>query len=130
MTRRTRGVSLPQLVKELKPYLVGWRGYLFCQTPRALTHLEAWIRRRLRMYLWRQWGTGTTASRNCAVRAYQSSELRLPPVHGGGILAHVRTPGGPNRGMQSSAAACGALPERSRHCAFNWVIRAGNRAIT
>jgi RNA-directed DNA polymerase len=23
--------------------------------PRVLTHLEAWIRRRLRSYLWRQW---------------------------------------------------------------------------
>ncbi|WP_352789987.1 group II intron maturase-specific domain-containing protein [Mesorhizobium sp. M0814] len=36
---------------------MGWRGYFgVCQTPRVLTHLEAWIRRRLRMYLWRQWG--------------------------------------------------------------------------
>jgi RNA-directed DNA polymerase len=59
MTRRTRGVSLPQLIKELKPYLIGWRGYFgFCQTPRVLTNLEAWIRRRLRSYLWRQWGNG------------------------------------------------------------------------
>ena len=32
-----------------------WRGYFgFCQTPRVLTNLEAWIRRRLRSYLWRQ----------------------------------------------------------------------------
>jgi hypothetical protein len=81
MTRRTRGISLPQLIKELKPYLIGWRGYFgFCQTPRVLTNLEAWIRRRLRSYLWRQWGTGTTATRNCAVVASQSSVLRLPPV--------------------------------------------------
>ena len=26
--------------------------------PRVLTNLEAWIRRRLRMYLWRQWQNG------------------------------------------------------------------------
>jgi RNA-directed DNA polymerase len=59
MTRRTRGVSLPQVVKDLAPYLVGWRGYFgFCQTPRVLTNLEAWIRRRLRSYLWRQWQNG------------------------------------------------------------------------
>ena len=58
MTRRTRGFSLQQLIKELKPYIVGWRGYFgFCQTPRILTNLEAWIRRRLRLYLWRQWRT-------------------------------------------------------------------------
>jgi RNA-directed DNA polymerase len=58
LTRRTRGFSLQQLVKELKPYIVGWRGYFgLCQTPRVLTNLEAWIRRRLRLYLWRQWRT-------------------------------------------------------------------------
>jgi RNA-directed DNA polymerase len=59
MTRRTRGVSLEQMIGELKPYLIGWRGYFgFCQTPRVLTNLEAWIRRRLRSYLWRQWQNG------------------------------------------------------------------------
>ncbi|HEY2529827.1 MAG TPA: group II intron maturase-specific domain-containing protein, partial [Xanthobacteraceae bacterium] len=59
MTRRTRGISLPQLIEELRPYLIGWRGYFgFCQTPRVLTILEAWIRRRLRAYLWRQWQNG------------------------------------------------------------------------
>ena len=59
MTRRTRGISLPQLIEELSPYLIGWRGYFgFCQTPRVLTNLEAWIRRRLRSYLWRQWQNG------------------------------------------------------------------------
>ena len=48
MTRRTRGISLPQLIEDLTPYLIGWRGYFgFCQTPRVLTNLEAWIRRRL-----------------------------------------------------------------------------------
>jgi RNA-directed DNA polymerase len=61
MTRRTRGKSLPQVVEALKPYLTGWRSYFgFCQTPRVLTNLEAWIRRRLRMYLWRQWRNGLT----------------------------------------------------------------------
>ncbi|WP_206685410.1 group II intron reverse transcriptase/maturase [Bradyrhizobium uaiense] len=59
MTRRTRGVSLSRLVEDLRPYLIGWRGYFgFCQTPVVLTNLEAWIRRRLRMYLWRQWRNG------------------------------------------------------------------------
>src|SRR5438045_6165273 len=59
MTRRTRGISLPQLIEGLRPYLIGWRSYFgFCQTPRVLTNLEAWIRRRLRSYLWRQWQNG------------------------------------------------------------------------
>jgi len=59
MTRRTRGISLSQVIEELTPCLRGWRGYFgFCQTPRVLTNLEAWIRRRLRAYLWRQWQNG------------------------------------------------------------------------
>jgi len=59
MTRRTRGIALRQIIKELATYMIGWRGYFgFCQTPRVLTNLEAWIRRRLRAYLWRQWQNG------------------------------------------------------------------------
>jgi RNA-directed DNA polymerase len=59
LTRRTRGQSLAQVIEGLRPFLIGWRGYFgFCQTPRVLTNLEAWIRRRLRMYLWRQWQNG------------------------------------------------------------------------
>src|SRR5215472_5016713 len=59
ITGRTRGKSLPQIIEELRSYLIGWRSYFgFCQTPRVLTNLEAWIRRRLRMYLWRQWKNG------------------------------------------------------------------------
>lgn len=59
LTRRTRGASLPKLTENLTPYLLGWRGYFgFCQTPRVLSNLDAWIRRRLRMYLWRQWKNG------------------------------------------------------------------------
>jgi RNA-directed DNA polymerase len=59
MTSRTRGLSLSQIIEDLTPYLIGWRGYFgFCQTPRVLTNLEAWTRRRLRSYLWRQWGNG------------------------------------------------------------------------
>jgi RNA-directed DNA polymerase len=59
MTHRTRGIGLQRLIKELASYLIGWRAYFgFCQTPRVLTTLEAWTRRRLRAYLWRQWQNG------------------------------------------------------------------------
>jgi len=59
LTQRTRGISLSRLVESMARYLVGWRGYFrHCQTPRVLSNLDAWIRRRLRMYLWRQWQNG------------------------------------------------------------------------
>jgi RNA-directed DNA polymerase len=59
LTRRTRGRSLAQIVKELSIYLIGWRGYFgFCQTPSVLRKLDEWLRRRLRAIAWKQWKHG------------------------------------------------------------------------
>ena len=59
LTSRTLGVSVPQLITPLARYLIGWRSYFgFCQTPIVVRNLDAWIRRRLRMYIWRQWKNG------------------------------------------------------------------------
>jgi RNA-directed DNA polymerase len=56
MTRRTKGKSVEQIIEGLARYLIGWRGYFgFCETPSVLKHLDAWIRRRLRAYHWKQW---------------------------------------------------------------------------
>ena len=61
LTRRTLGISLDQMIEPLATYLRGWRGYFgFCQTPRVIHNLDAWIRRRLRMVIWRQWKNGRT----------------------------------------------------------------------
>jgi RNA-directed DNA polymerase len=61
LTRRTRGASLPQIVKELSVYLIGWRGYFgFCQTPSVLRTLDEWTRRRVRAIAWKQWKRGRT----------------------------------------------------------------------
>src|SRR5664279_1904175 len=59
LTRRTRGISLEQMTKELATYLRGWKGYYgFSQTPSVLRRLEEWIRRRLRSVIWKQWKRG------------------------------------------------------------------------
>jgi RNA-directed DNA polymerase len=56
LTRRTQGISLEQMTKQLASYLRGWKGYFgFRQTPSVLRQLEAWMRRRLRSVLWKQW---------------------------------------------------------------------------
>ena len=60
LTRRTRGISLEQMLKELTAYLRGWKSYFgFCQTPSLLQHLDQWIRHRLRSMIWKQWKRGT-----------------------------------------------------------------------
>ena len=96
-TCRTRGLSLTQIVAELTPYFIGWRGYFgFCQTPRVLTNLEAWTRRRLRSYLWRQWGKWAQPLQRTA----PPWRVTVPSSGCGrftnGLLAHVRAPGGPS----------------------------------
>jgi len=102
LTRRTRGRSLAQIVRELSIYLIGWRGYFgFCQTPSVLRKLDEWIRRRLRAIAWKQWKRGRT----------RFAELRRRGV---GRLLAVRTaasPHGPWRLANSPALAI-ALPNR------------------
>jgi len=56
-TRRTLGVSFRSLIEGLGKTLRGWRSYYgFSEVPTPLQDLEKWIRRRLRCYLWKQWG--------------------------------------------------------------------------
>jgi RNA-directed DNA polymerase len=59
LTRRTRGISLEQMLKKLTAYLRGWKSYFgFCQTPSLLEALDERIRRRLRSMIWKQWKRG------------------------------------------------------------------------
>ncbi len=56
LTRRTRGISVETMVKQLTTYLRGWGSYFgFYQTPSTLANLNSWVRRRLRCVQWKQW---------------------------------------------------------------------------
>jgi len=69
LTRRTRGISVEQMTKELAAYLRGWKGYFgFCQTPSVLHRLEKWMRRRLRSMIWKQWKRGQVRFRKLRQR--------------------------------------------------------------
>jgi len=57
-SRRTRGVSVTTVVAGLRKYLLGWKAYFgACESRSKLKELDSWVRRRLRCYLWKQWGT-------------------------------------------------------------------------
>src|SRR5262249_41745714 len=113
-----RGNSLPQVIEDLAPYLLGWRGYFgFCQTPRVLTNLEAWIRRRLRAYLWRQWQNGPNRFKELQQRGLPKfraavaagSPTRFWRMSGHPALQHApRDP--PVFGRAASAPASTSLP--------------------
>jgi RNA-directed DNA polymerase len=99
-TRRTRGISLRQMVKELTTYLRGWLGYFGdCQTPSVLQSLETWLRRRLRSVVWKQWKSGRTRFR----------ELRKRGVSTDLAAKTAGSPHGPWRLAQSPALTI-ALP--------------------
>jgi RNA-directed DNA polymerase len=56
ITRRSRGISLLQVIKELSTFLRGWLGYYrLIETPTLLRDLDSWIRRRLRCFVMKQW---------------------------------------------------------------------------
>jgi RNA-directed DNA polymerase len=59
LRRRTRAISLEEMVKQLTVYLRGWQEYFgFCQTPSVFQRFDAWVRHRLRATAWKQWKRG------------------------------------------------------------------------
>lgn len=100
LTRRVRGVSLRQMVRELAAYLRGWRAYFgFCETPTILRRLDKWIRRRLRAVVWKQWARPGTRFR----------QLRKRGVNAKDAILAARSNRGPWR-VTLTAALCWALP--------------------
>jgi RNA-directed DNA polymerase len=99
-SRRTRGISLTQMVKQIMTYLRGWLGYFGdCQTPSVLQRLETWLRRRLRSAVWKQWKQGRTRFR----------ELRQRGVGKDLAASTAGSPHGPWR-IANSPALTIALP--------------------
>jgi RNA-directed DNA polymerase len=103
LTRRIRGASLGQIVRELATYLIGWRSYFgVCQTPSVLRDLDRWIRRRLRAIVWKQWKRGRT----------RFAELRHLGVGRDLAAKTAGSPHGPWR-LSNSPALAIALPNTS-----------------
>jgi group II intron reverse transcriptase/maturase len=56
ITSRKRGRAIDQILHELKVFTTGWLGYYSAaDMGTRITALNEWIRRRIRMYLWKQW---------------------------------------------------------------------------
>ena len=66
MMRRGRGRNLGRFVREdLTPLLRGWMNYFrLAEAKVVFKELDGWIRRRLRLILWRQWKRTCTRARN------------------------------------------------------------------
>ena len=100
LTRRTRGISVEQMRKELTAYLRGWKSYFgYCPTPSLLPTLDQWIRHRLRSIIWKQWKRGP--ARYAKLRQLGVGKDRAAQTAG--------SPHGPGR-LASSPALPYALP--------------------
>jgi RNA-directed DNA polymerase len=100
ITSRTRGRRIEQIAEELRRYMMGWRNYFgFAEVHSIFKELDSWIRRRLRCYLWKQWGR----------RGYR--ELRRKGVSRDLAWNTAKSAHGPWRLSRSPALAF-ALPAR------------------
>lgn len=84
ITSRNGGRSMSAGIAELRSYLAGWKQYFrLAETPRVLSDVDEWIRRRLRQAQLKQWKRGTTVYRELRARDVPERDAR-------GAAAHAR----------------------------------------
>lgn len=65
ITSRRWGVSMQRRIREANRFTVGWTAYFsLADTPRPLSDLDEWLRRRLRQVRWKEWKRVRTKRRN------------------------------------------------------------------
>ena len=65
ITSRSRGISMPRRLEELRRYVVGWLNYFgISHTYRQVLELDQWLRRRVRLCYWKQWKRPRTRRRH------------------------------------------------------------------
>lgn len=81
LTRRRWSVALKERLAMLSRYLRGWMTYFrLIETPSVLRELDKWIRRRVRVCIWKAWKRTATRARN--LRALGLDEWRVWMVAG------------------------------------------------
>jgi RNA-directed DNA polymerase len=64
ITSRKKPYSLEYRIKKINQYLMGWCGYFaLADTPSVFRNFDSWIRRRLRMCIWKAWKSPKTKVR-------------------------------------------------------------------
>lgn len=84
LTSRSQGRNVRQVMGKVKAYIRGWIGYYYvADMKRILQSWSEWLRRRLRMYIWKQWKKPRTKVQNLRKlgipewQAYQWGNSRL-----------------------------------------------------
>jgi RNA-directed DNA polymerase len=78
ITGRTRGISPTKVMDELKTYLRGALNYYVIGIPYGdIRELDGWLRRRMRLYYWKQWGRPRTRRRRLLALGIGRDEVKL-----------------------------------------------------
>lgn len=65
LTSRRQGRHVRQVMESIKVYIRGWIGYFYvADMKRILQSWNEWLRRRMRMYIWKQWKKPQTKVQN------------------------------------------------------------------
>ncbi len=83
--RRGRGNSLSRVIAELTPILRGWMNYFRdIEVRGVLEVLDGWLRRKLRLLLWRRWQRSHTRARNLMRRGIAEARAWTSATNGRG----------------------------------------------
>ena len=83
--RQGRGRSLARTLKDLGPLLRGWVAYFrLVEVKASFEALDAWVRRKLRAILWRQWKRPRTRFRELRRRGLDASRAAASAYNGRG----------------------------------------------
>ncbi len=85
MFRRGRGRSLRRVIDDLRPVLIGWVSYYRKSEVRnVFEQLDQWIRRKLRVILWRQWKRNWTRAKELIRRGLSHEQAWTSATNGRG----------------------------------------------
>jgi RNA-directed DNA polymerase len=85
LMRKGRGQNIGKLIEELQPLIRGWIEYFkHAQVKNTFEELDAWIRRKLRCILWRQWKKPYTRTKRLMQQGITEDRARLSALNGRG----------------------------------------------
>jgi group II intron reverse transcriptase/maturase len=100
LTSRSQGRNVRAVMRNVKVYMTGWLGYFgIASIKSTMQDWNGWLRRRIRMYIWKQWKKPKTKVQNLIKlgmepwKACRNGNTRKGywAVAGSGILTHTIT---------------------------------------
>ena len=78
ITRRNRGHRVQDVIGELRRYVTGWLNYFkLSHTYTVVLELDRWLRRRVRLYYWKQWKQPRTRRRHLIALGIAPDRVKL-----------------------------------------------------